>query len=226
MAELGKTLVEWLAGYESNAGFRFADDSVPAERLNNVISSAAWGLILPMLMSERWKDAPDKEARHVQRMEHWLSLAPLEQGIDEISRERIADEETAAKRLERISRERRNRIATDLSIGPSLEPPAVATSESFEYFHTWVSAASVERHRDAATLGMSHVTETSIYPTREIQDALNEFGRRGWQLVSMEAHWYYEQVTHARSLAITQAAVAVPLAIQGWYCTFSRKIQE
>lgn len=86
---------------------------------------------------------------------------------------------------------------------------------TWEYRHVLVDACDVEV--SGGFMGMGKETTTSPYPHTAIQDKLNQLGLEGWELVSMEPHWYWERVSISGAMQITH-----PFAISAWYCTFKR----
>lgn len=56
------------------------------------------------------------------------------------------------------------------------------------------------------------------YIHSQIEATLNSWGHEGWQLMSMEPHWFYERVGISLAAEVTR-----PVAIVAWYCTFMRQ---
>ena len=84
------------------------------------------------------------------------------------------------------------------------------------YKHIHLPAARAEERPDSVFGGAR--PEVGPYPYREIEEALNRLGQEGWELVSMEPHWFFEQVDMGAAREISR-----PRAITGWHCTFKRQ---
>ena len=74
--------------------------------------------------------------------------------------------------------------------------------------------------------------EGTGYAYDDVNKKLNELGRDGWELLNMEAHWIWLEVTHGApmwammlndSRRKVEAAASHPEYIVGWYCTFRRQ---
>jgi len=91
-------------------------------------------------------------------------------------------------------------------------------SNAQEYVHEYVQASTISEKR--GMMGMGAPEEiASNYPVQDIQSHLNLRGKDGWTLVKMEPHWYYERAQISAAMSITK-----PLAITGWYLTWSRSL--
>lgn len=85
----------------------------------------------------------------------------------------------------------------------------------WEYKHVFMpTAKAVELHE-----GSEKATRTQVrsYKAEKIEKELQALGDDGWEVVSMEPHWFWE-----RSNGHTSPETARPKAITGWYCTFKR----
>ncbi len=51
-------------------------------------------------------------------------------------------------------------------------------------------------------------------------------GRSGWQLVSAEPHWHWEQIQAGKSIVTSGMNMVRPLAVLAWYCTFKRQTTD
>lgn len=86
----------------------------------------------------------------------------------------------------------------------------------WEYRHQYAETATVSEER---AFGLGAAKEVaSQYDFKGLQDTLNSMAGEGWELLSMEPNWYYEQKNISGA-----AAIARPLAIIGWYLTFKRQ---
>lgn len=88
---------------------------------------------------------------------------------------------------------------------------------SWQYKHIHLRAARTEE-KAAGVLGGVR-PEVGPYPYQEIEEMLNRLGKEGWELVSMEPHWFLEQVDLGAAKEVTRAK-----AITGWHCTFKRQV--
>lgn len=93
---------------------------------------------------------------------------------------------------------------------------ADSVGPKWEYKHLYLSA-SPAGDESGALGGIK--ARVGSYPYVQIQDALNGLGRRGWELIKMEPHWFYERVGVSMAAEVTR-----PRAISGWYCTFKRQV--
>lgn len=86
----------------------------------------------------------------------------------------------------------------------------------WEYRHQFAETATISEER---AFGLGAPKEVaSRYDLNSLQNILNRMAGEGWELLSMEPHWYYEQKNISGA-----AAIARPLAIIGWYLTFKRQ---
>lgn len=104
-------------------------------------------------------------------------------------------------------------LDTTKTQGPMIEASGISSGQ-WEYKHVYVSASKA---KDKVGWGTS--ADVTTYPVYEIQDTLNDLGQQGWELLTMEPHWFYERV--GISMAVE---IARPKAITGWYCTFRRRL--
>ena len=79
--------------------------------------------------------------------------------------------------------------------------------------HEFVEASRVESD-EAFGIGPSQEVAT-VYPEAALESRLDERSRDGWELFSMEPHWYYERQYISGAMSITR-----PLAIVEWYLTW------
>jgi hypothetical protein len=86
----------------------------------------------------------------------------------------------------------------------------------YEYKHIKISGAKV--NRSGGFMGAGKRTEKSAYPLGSITAELNRHGSDGWEIVDMEAIWYWERESISAAVAITH-----PFEVTGWYCTFKRE---
>jgi len=86
----------------------------------------------------------------------------------------------------------------------------------WEYKHQFFRTARISEER---SFGFGMAKEVSSqYDSNGLQNNLNRLSEHGWELISMEPNWYYEQKNISGA-----AAIARPLAITGWYLTFKRQ---
>ena len=83
-------------------------------------------------------------------------------------------------------------------------------------FRSYIKASSVSEEKKFGVGTPKEVA--SRYPTRDIQLHLNHRGSDGWSLIKMEPDWHYERVYISLAMSITR-----PLAIVGWFLTFSKQ---
>ena len=83
------------------------------------------------------------------------------------------------------------------------------------FVHEFVEASRIES-KEAFGIGPSQEVAT-VYPEADLESHLDERSRDGWELFSMEPHWYYERQYISGAMSITR-----PLAIVGWYLTWLR----
>ena len=83
------------------------------------------------------------------------------------------------------------------------------------YIHEYIRACGIEERK--AFMGAAQEV-ASRYPAIEVQSHLNRRYKEGWRLMVMEPHWWYERQVTSGAESITR-----PLAIVGWYLTFSRE---
>ncbi|MEX0801247.1 MAG: hypothetical protein WD379_08520 [Dehalococcoidia bacterium] len=112
--------------------------------------------------------------------------------------------------------ERLDRLSTG-GASASDESSSQTGEQSWEYKHVYLPASSAEDKPRGVWGGMK--AEVSDYPSGRIEAKLNDLGGRGWELVSMEPHWFYERVGVSAAMEVTR-----PKAIVGWYCTLRRRI--
>ncbi len=84
----------------------------------------------------------------------------------------------------------------------------------WDYLHEYVSASQV---KDPGTFQSLDTLQVGAYPQATVQAHLNLRGAEGWELVVMEAHWYWERKGISFAAEITR-----PRAILGYWCTFKR----
>ena len=56
------------------------------------------------------------------------------------------------------------------------------------------------------------------YNNKSLENYLNKMFSDGWEVISMEPDWYYEQVGVSMVHEVTK-----PLVITGWYITFKKR---
>jgi hypothetical protein len=87
----------------------------------------------------------------------------------------------------------------------------------WEYKHVFLTAAkTLVEHDDASEKGTK--TQVRPYKPEKIEKELQTLGGGGWEVVSMEPHWFWERLN-----GNTSPETVRPKAITGWYCTFKRR---
>ena len=87
-----------------------------------------------------------------------------------------------------------------------------------EYLHEYIPACTISEKRGMMGIGAPQEI-ASPYPVKDIESHLNDRGSEGWTLVKMEPNWYYERAYISAAMSITR-----PLAVTGWYVTWSRNV--
>ena len=101
-------------------------------------------------------------------------------------------------------------------ISTSANTPTTDSQGGFHYVHEFIRASTVTEKQNPMGLGVPQEIATP-YPRDEVEAHLNKRGQEGWNLISMEPHWWHERQAISLAMSITR-----PLAVVGWYLTFSR----
>jgi len=101
-------------------------------------------------------------------------------------------------------------------ISTSTNTPTTDSQGGFHYVHEFIRASTVTEKENILGLGVPQEIATP-YPSDEVEAHLNKRGQEGWNLISMEPHWWHERQAISLAMSITR-----PLAVVGWYLTFSR----
>ena len=91
----------------------------------------------------------------------------------------------------------------------------LAARPRWEYKHVLIRASEA---KDKTRKPGGIEASVGAYIHSQIEATLNSWGHEGWQLVSMEPHWFYERVGISLAAEVTR-----PVAIVAWYCTFRRQ---
>lgn len=86
----------------------------------------------------------------------------------------------------------------------------------WEYKHVFLSTAkAVELEEGSEKVSRG---QAKPYKAEKIEKDLQALGDEGWEVVSMEPHWFWERLN-----GHTSPETGRPKAITGWYCTFKRR---
>ena len=101
-------------------------------------------------------------------------------------------------------------------ISTSANTPIADSESASEYLHEYIRASTIKEEKGMMGVGLAQEVATA-FPREEIETHLNKRGLEGWKLINMEPHWWYERQQISLAMSVTR-----PLAIVGWYLTFSR----
>lgn len=158
-----------------------------------VISAVAAGLLA--LASRASKSPRFHSSFPTERSEDTNAAATLRYNHEETKEAMMADESWSQGRL---------------------TPERLSPGTGARYIHEYLRVATIAEHKGGLGMGAAQ-EKASPYSVEKVEAHLNRRAEQGWQLVSMEPHWWHERQVISGAMSITR-----PLAIVGWYLTFER----